>query len=298
MSNDRPNGPLPNWQDWLLLTINIVFVVMALIILPRNRDVGIVTLVLFGTCLVVSAGTILRKFRFRRFSGEKVGVAGGVPIRVRTGKMLLGGAWLTGLGTILVVFGQDYPFYFCVLAGSFAVVGALFFLAAFAGIWPGGYLQFDPDYLTIAERKWQARIPWEDIEKVSQAECNSNPLLLLFVRDLTCLDIAPPDELRRATTAIARTRQISGADFSIMTDHYGIDLPVLKAAITRYVNDVSARAALRPQLTYKDELGQRVGCQYCAMKKEMHTLRRATHPGGGLKTVAAAGSKRNHHVAG
>ncbi len=252
MSDDRPNGPLPNWQDWLLLTINVVFVVMGLIILPRNRDTGIVTLAFFGTCLVVSAGTILRKFRFRRFSGEKVGVAGGVPIRASAVSMRLGGAWLIGLGTLLVVFSHDYPVVFRVLAGCTAVVGALLFLATLTDKWPGGYLQFDPDYLTIAERKWCARIPWGDIVHVEQAEFHSNPVLLLFVRDLTCLDIAPPDELKRATKAIARTRSISGADLSIMTNHYGIDLPVLAAAIARYVNDVSARAELRAQLTYKD----------------------------------------------
>ncbi len=48
---------------------------------------------------------------------------------------------------------------------------------------------------------------------------------------------------------IARTQASMGADFVVMARHYGIDLPVLAATVARYVQDVAARADLRPRLT-------------------------------------------------
>ena len=40
-----------------------------------------------------------------------------------------------------------------------------------------------------------------------------------------------------------------GADFAIMTTHYGIDLPVLAETVARYVGNAGARAELRPRLS-------------------------------------------------
>ena len=50
-----------------MLAINIVFVVLGLILLLHESDVAIVTLAVFGPCLIVTVGGVLRKFRFRRF---------------------------------------------------------------------------------------------------------------------------------------------------------------------------------------------------------------------------------------
>jgi hypothetical protein len=243
-----PHSPPPSWQEWLLLAINLIFVVMGLLILPHDRDAGIVTLALFGSCLVSSAATILRKRRFGRFSAEKVDVIGGVPIRAQAGLMKLLGAWLLILGIILVVFGHDYPQYFRYLSWFVALVGAAVLGGALAGLWPGGYLQFDPDALTIAQRTWRARIPWDEITSVSAGEYQSNPVLLIDVADGARLNIMPPEETARAMKAIAQSQAMMGADFAIMTTHYGIDLPVLGATVARYVQDASARAELRPRL--------------------------------------------------
>ncbi len=48
--------------------------------------------------------------------------------------------------------------------------------------------------------------------------------------------------------AIGQSEALMGADFAIMTAHYGISLPVLGAAVARYAQDTSARAELRSRL--------------------------------------------------
>ena len=63
-----PRFPPPTRQEWVLLAINIAVVLMGLMLLRDDRDKGIVTLALFGSCLAVTAGTIIRKRRYRKFS--------------------------------------------------------------------------------------------------------------------------------------------------------------------------------------------------------------------------------------
>ena len=112
MTSDPPRRPRPTFQDWLLLAINVVFVAMGLVILPSKPDVGVVTLAFFGSCLVVTAGSVWRKLRDRRFSADTVEVVGGVPIRPRVGLFSLAGLWMLALGTVLIVFGHAYPLLF------------------------------------------------------------------------------------------------------------------------------------------------------------------------------------------
>jgi hypothetical protein len=73
--------PKPGIRDWALLAIGIVFVLSGVIILPSNRDVGIVSLAMFGPATVVATTIILRKLRFRRQRALKAEIVGGVPIR-------------------------------------------------------------------------------------------------------------------------------------------------------------------------------------------------------------------------
>lgn len=252
MSDDPltpPRFPPPTRREWVLLAINIVFVLLGLILLADDRDKGIVTLALFGSCLAVTAATIIRKRRYGNFSAEKVDVVGHVPIRPKTGLMQLSGAWLAILGVIFVVFGHDYSLLFRCLGGVIAIAGAAVLVAALTGRWPGGFLQFDPEGLTIANRLWRAQLLWDEITSVQEAEYHSNPVLLIAVADAAMLDITPPQARGRAIVAIAQRRGMMGADFAIMTTHYGIDLPVLAETVARYVGNAGARAELRPRLS-------------------------------------------------
>lgn len=234
----------PTWRDWLLLTIGLTFVLMALIILPRKPDVGIVTLAFFGSCFMVFLSNILRKFRFRRFRTVGIDVAGGVPIRPPRWRVLLLGGWLLILGAIMVRFGATYPMMFRLLGGFVAVVGAALLAGVPMGWLPRGYLQFDSEGLTIDHGRWRALIPWDQFADIREAELHDNPVMLISVDDVEAIVFEPPEIRPRALRAIASTQAWHGAHLMIMTSHYGIDLPVLTAAIARYANDRSARQDL------------------------------------------------------
>jgi hypothetical protein len=244
-----PKRPRPTFKEWLLVAINLVFVICGFLILPRERDGGIVTIAFFGTCLVVSVGTVVRKLRYRRFAADKLAVAGGVPIRQSNTLMPLLGGWLAILGTVMFAFGHDYPFLFRAIAVFVAVVGAVVLVMALTGRLYSGFLRFDPDGLTIAQGRWRARIPWDDILAVHEGEYASNPMLLVTVADVGLIDIAPAEARTAALRDIGRARALMGADFAVMTTHYGIDLPLLAGTVARYVQDRDARAELRPRLT-------------------------------------------------
>jgi hypothetical protein len=236
-------------MEWLLVAINTAFVVAGIVILPRQPAGGIVTLAFFGSCLAVSVGTVWRKLRYRRFTAERIDVAGGVPIRPsRTFLPLLGG-WLAILGVVLVVFGGGVGLIFQAVAVVIAVAGIGTLVLVLTGYATAGYLQFDPETLTIAQRTWAARIPWDDIVSVQEGEYQSNAMLLVTVADPAELEIVPAMARDLAMRDIARTGGFMGADFAVMTAHYGIALPVLAETVARYVNDSSARAELHPRLT-------------------------------------------------
>ena len=245
MSEEHPR---PSFQDWLLLAIGIAFVAIGLVILPSNPDTGIVTLAFFGSCLAVFASVIARKLRYRKFVASKVDVVGGIPIRPKKALMVVMGLWMLVLGVIMFVYGHSYPFEFRAIAAFVAVVGVVLFVGAALGKWPGGYLQFDPDCLTIAQRRWSARIPWHSIAAVHEAEYHSNPVLLIAVPDLAAIAIEPASATARAFKAIAKMQTYMGAEFAIMSTHYGMDLPVLAAAVTRYASDAAARKELGQRL--------------------------------------------------
>lgn len=236
--------PLPAVRDWALLAISVVFVAAGLFILPRDPNVGIVTLAFFGSCLAVFAAIIVRKLRVRRFTGETIEVVGGVPIRPQRWRILLLGGWLLALGTILLVFAKDPPDLIWWLAAFIAAVGASVMAGVLTGRLPGGYLQFDPEGFTIANRQWRAVIPWDQIASVNEGELADNPILLISVHDLAAVTITPPDAIANAAKTIARYEATYGANFMIMTTHYGIDLPVLTATIVRYATDPAARKEL------------------------------------------------------
>lgn len=236
--------PPPGWHDWLMLVIAALFVAAGLAMLPSEPDAGIVTLAIFGSCLAVFVSTIWRKLRYRKFKASQVEVAGGVPIRPKVGWAIGLGLWLAVLGIVLVVFGHDYPFVFRLLGGGVGLTGLGLAMGTALRWWPGGYLQFDPDTLTIAQKNWRAVIPWDRIAGVYEGEYQNNPVVLIDVASPETLAIMPPSAAAKAMKAIGQSRAWLGADFAIMTTHYGIDRPVLAAALRRYASDASTRAGL------------------------------------------------------
>src|SRR5688572_29358707 len=150
----------PGIVDWAVLTIGVLFVALGLFLLPHEPDVAIVTLAFFGSCALVAAHTVLRKRADSRADLRWAGLVGGVPIRPsRTGAFLLA-SWITVLGITLLIFGGTYPPAFRAISWLLAAIGALLLLAWLLGWVPAGYLQFDPNGITIAGRRSSYRVPW------------------------------------------------------------------------------------------------------------------------------------------
>jgi hypothetical protein len=126
-----------------------------------------------------------------------------------------------------------------------AGVGVFLLVGAAVGRWPAGYIEFNPDTLVIARRRWRARIAWDGIAEIIESEWQRNPVLLLNVADSNALLIEPPEAAAEATRAIAKNIMWMGAHFAIVTTQYGFDLPVLAAALRRYAGESAARADLR-----------------------------------------------------
>lgn len=251
MMQDNP-PPGPELRDWGLLAIGVAFVLMGLIILPSNLNVGVVTIAFFGPCAALFAWTIIRKLRARRPLPLKVEIAGGVPIRQSVTHILLSGGTLLLIGVVLILFGRSYGLVFWSLAWVMALAGGAFLLARPLG-WIGtGYLQFEPDGITLGQRGWAYMAPWEEIAEVTEGEYHSNPILFIWLRDLGAISVEPPQSRARALAHLMSNTRTMGAPIVIMTSQYGIDLRLLSAAVKRYAFDPSARSELAQRLLPHD----------------------------------------------
>lgn len=241
--HDEPHPP-PSWNDWLHVVLNGLFVAGGLLMLPSERDVAIVTLAFFGTGLAVSLWRVVTAFRLRRQVFDDVGVVGGVPIRASRRIIFAISLWLTVLGVVLFAFGHDYPLVFRIIAVFMSLAGAGATAYMLLGGGTHGYLQFDSDALTIGEKNWRARVPWNSMAHAAESELYGNPAVILWVADEDVV-IEPPSHRESALHTIAKTRALySGASFVLPAFRYEIDAPLLLAAVERYRNDETARAEL------------------------------------------------------
>lgn len=251
MMQDNP-PPRPELRDWALLAIGVAFVLMGLIILPSNLNVGIVTLAFFGPCAALFVWIIIRKLRARRPLPLKVEITGGVPIRQSVTHILLSGGTLLLMGAVLVVFGRSYGIVFWSLSWVMALAGGAVLLARALGWLGTGYIQFEPNGITIGQRGWAYTAPWDQVTEVHEAEYHSNPLLLIWLADLGSLTVAPPQARARVLANLMSSSRNLGAPIAIMTSQYSLDLPLLSAAVRRYASNPSARAELAQRLLTHD----------------------------------------------
>jgi hypothetical protein len=240
--------PKPNLQDWMLLTIGILFVAAGLIILPSNRDVGVVTIALSGPCAALSIATILRKLRFRGAAPLKVELVGGVPIRPsRLGAATYGVAIAT-IGIILIVFGRSYGLMFWCLAWFIAFIGSSMLLGVAVGLLPVGYIRFDPAGITLAQGRWAYTVPWEAIYQLSGGEYHGNPALGIWLYDFDLITVQPTASRDRVLRHFAQNQVWFGAPIVLFTSRYRMELPLLMKAMQRYMMDTAARAELSRRL--------------------------------------------------
>jgi hypothetical protein len=231
------------FRDWLLALIGLLFTLAGLLILPTNPKVGIASLALFGPCLALFVHIILRKLRQQKLPQLTATVVGGQPIRPSRARIAKLGAGLLAVGTILIVFRiNDKPMFLASVL-LIAMTGAVLLVGLATGFLPRTYIQFDPPGLTFGTMRAKATIPWSAITNVVRGEIQGNQAVLLWV-DLGSVVVEPASETARIHTQVASSIAWNGADFVIMSSSYGVDAPVLLAAIERYVRFPAARAEL------------------------------------------------------
>jgi hypothetical protein len=246
--------PGPGFRDWLLLGIGLAFVAMGVLIVPKHRDGGIVTIALFGTCAAIAAFTVVRKLRQARLEATRVEVVGGVPIRPSRAVVGGVGASMLALGAILIVFSRGYGLLFWACAWFVAGVGALLSVGVATGRLPAGYLQLDPDGITIGMRRWSYTVAWDRIARVAPGELHDNAVLLIWIDRPEDVVVRPAQYQSKAHAALCTNLSWVGAHLVVMTGQYRMDLPLLLKAIERYVSDPSSRAQLaRPRLPQHGE---------------------------------------------
>lgn len=236
--------PGPSWRDWGLLAINIVFVVMGIVLLPRKLDVGIVTIAFFGFCAIVPITTILRKQRNRRLRPVRAAVIGGVRIRPSRLRTLALGGGLLALGVTLVLFGGGYPWLMHVVVWIILGVGAVVTAGVLLGKFPVGHLMFTPQGLTIGRRRYAMFVSWDDMLTWDSAEFHDNPVLRIWLRPGATIGVEPSALAARAERDLASSSAWMGAPIAITTSVYALDVPVVLLAIERYVRDPASRAEL------------------------------------------------------
>ena len=251
--------PKPGIRDWVLLTINIVFVALGLVILPHNRDVGIVSLALFGPCLILAVVSVLRKFRFRRFRALKAEIVGGVPIRASRAQLLSIALVLTLMGVIIVLFGRSYPLLFWMLAWLIALIGGALTIAVLSGLIPNDYLKFDPDGITFGRARYAYMVPWDNVAQVSAGHMHDNPALFIRLHDYGRVTVHPREKRERVLKSFAWGTGWAGAPIVLLPSRYNIDLPMLMLALERYLKEPTARSELAHRLIPHAELSPQRG---------------------------------------
>jgi len=236
----------PSIRDWALAAIGIMFVVMGLVILPHDLNTGVTTIAFFGACAAAGIATIVRKLRYARQSVQGITVVGGARIRPSRLRLALFGGGLLGLGVVLLVFSPAAPalvwYSFWVIAGA----GALVLAGVATGLLPNQYIEFTPEGLMFGFRGWAVLLPWDRIARVAAGELHRNPALLLRLDGPETFQVTPPSKQKKFLKYVDQCRGWVGADMFLMTTHFGIDLPLLVAAIGRYMEDREARAGLVP----------------------------------------------------
>lgn len=236
------------FQDWLLAAIFAAFTAASLVIIRKDFNTGITTLVFFGLGLVWAVSVLLRKRRARAQAAmTTVSLPGGVPIRPSKARLALLGGGLLVLGATLAAFAA--PVLMQGIGWFLVAVGGALLAGIAAGRLPGGHLQFDTEGITFAQRQGEARVPWDAITGLARHDISDNPCVLIAV-DPDAVVAKPAHFRPRLLKGMAQSHGMLGADFLIMTGAYGMDAPLLMAALKRYATEPAARLELqhRPQL--------------------------------------------------
>lgn len=232
------------FKDWLLALIGLLFTLGGLLIIRNDFEVGITTLAFFGFCFAVAVRIILRKLRLQRQSPLTATVIGGEPIRPSRGRIAMLGLGLLVVGIVLALFQPDDNKILLGCALLMAITGGVLLVGLLTGLLSKAYIQFDPPGITFGYLGGKASIPWSAIINVARGEIHNNQAVFVWVvHDAVIAE--PTSYLTKLHKQMASAKTWTGADFVIMSSTYGIDAPVLLAAMERYITNPETRTELR-----------------------------------------------------
>jgi len=233
-----------------LLAMSLLYCVIGVVLLRRNWRISVVLLTFCGGCAIVFLSVVLRQLREWRLGSlgiESVRITGGVDIPLARGRLLAVGLGLTVGGVSPFAVGLDAPWALRISALFFASAGIA--LLAALPFMSRRRIRCDPEGLLIGELRFEYRIPWDEICGIGILEHQeTNPLVILQLLDTERIAVTPP--LRRGAflKAVMRVRKWYGADVAIAARLFGLQAPLLAAAIGRYASDPDARRELAARL--------------------------------------------------
>jgi hypothetical protein len=232
-------------------------VLIGFLILPSERETAIIDFAFFGPLTALAANNIIHKLRFRRMRAVKVEITGGVPIRLSRLTAFVFYATLGVMGLVLVAFGRSFGVVLWSCAWFFTATGAFNLLGLAVGWLPVAYIQFDPEGITIGRRRFGYTVPWDAIATMRATEIQRRPAVCIQLHDLNLVQAHPAHRKPQMLRHLAwNARKSFGAPVLLMTQDYGLDLPLLMKALERYVVDPSARNELSRRLLPPGDHGQ------------------------------------------
>lgn len=240
--------PRPQLRDWAVLAISFGFAVIGLLLFTSDPGTAIVTVGFFGSCALFTAALIYQKLRRHAHALVRVGVVGGVPIRPSRFLLAALATWMSTLGVITLWVGwySGIPGY---LVSGLLLAGPGFCLAIglVTGRIPTGYFQFDVSGLTFSGHGSVHTVAWDNIQGIGTGTFNSAPIVLIKLRELTIIDVHPPDRAVRVFRQWAKNETTFGAQIVLHPMRYLVDMNLLLQALDRYVTDPFSRTELTPQ---------------------------------------------------
>lgn len=234
--------PGPTIKDWAVVLIGLGFVALGLWVSPGKPEaLGLVAF--FGAIAAVGLWNVVRKLRAAKLRPLSVEVLGGVPLRPSRLRMGLLGGGIFGVGLALLTV-PNKPIIILVCIAVMIAAGGFVLGAVLLGKLPVGFLQFDEAGLTVGQRNAVFTIGWDNIAAVWPGELHDNATLFLNVHDLGAVDVRPPEAKQQVIRSLLSSQAWVRAHVIVMTETYGLDLPLLVAAIEGYVREPESRARL------------------------------------------------------
>jgi len=238
-------GPLI--EDWTLLGLSLIFCALGVVLLREDWRVATVTLAFFGGCALTFITVIRRKLRSVDPHDLSVSVVGGVNIYAEGERLTPIAFGCTVVGCVLYFVGTEYPQLFRLMGAFIALVGLVLLAMIFLGLLSRRFIRFEPQALLLGEKTYRYQIEWDDIAAIVELEYANNPFVALRVADLERIRVEPAQRRSHLLRDITRNNDWFNADIVLNAHMFGIDAPVLAAALARYANDREARQELAIQ---------------------------------------------------